>query len=182
MDDIDDTDYKKRVMEALRKHHEKNDAKYKPKRRIRRNRPEKIVEMDCMLWMRAQGWSVDVFEAKATFDPKSGSWRNQAMKAGVCDCLGSTNEGIAVAIEFKAPGARASFNRPQRASQREFILTKIASGNFAAVVDSLNMLKEVYENWRKLRYIDMNDAKKYLLDSLPEKRVCETDDDSLFGE
>lgn len=143
-------------------------------------KPEKLVEKECLKWMRVLGWSVNIFEAKATLD-ESGRWRNTAMKAGVCDCLGNTSEGVSVAIEFKAPGAMSSFNSAARTRQREFILSKIESNCFACVVDSVGRLQSIYEKWIDIRRTDgVGAAKLFLVEQLPKKRVVSTDDEKLF--
>lgn len=162
--------YKQSVSDALEKFHKKEWDKYKPKDKPRRRnqKPEKLVELECKKLMDYWGWSVDIFEAKATWNPKAGCWLQQGMKAGVCDCLGSTERGVAVAIEFKAPGKLASFNSPRRTKQREFILAKIEANNFACVVDSAAKLNEIYTHWLTIE--NPARAKEYLYSVLPVKR------------
>jgi hypothetical protein len=160
-------DYKKRVEEALFRHHEK-DLKIidRLQGKGRRNKkPEKEVESACLSWMRSRGWSIEIYEAKAT--QTSRGWRNQAMKAGTCDCMGATKEGQSVAIEFKAPGRLSSFNSPGRMRQKLFILKKISSNCFACVVDSVERLETIYLGWCKARVESVDLARAYLMKELP---------------
>ena len=106
------SDHKLRVKNAIDKYLKKQETKYGPKRT--NEKPEKEVEKTCMELMKSWGWSVEVYEAKATFDPRRGVWRQQAMKAGTSDCMGSTDEGISVAIEFKAKGSLSTLRPRQR--------------------------------------------------------------------
>lgn len=138
-----------------------------PKRK--NDKPEKVVEKDCLAWMRAQGWQVQVYEAKATFDPRRGIYRNQSMKAGNPDCMGVDSLGNAVAVEFKAPKKRSSFNSERRAKQKEFILKRIEINTFACVVDSSAMLVQLYMQWLELKNNMQNkEAKELLLEALPK--------------
>jgi GTP-binding protein EngB required for normal cell division len=128
-------------------------------------KPEKNVEKECLTWMRAQGWNVQIFESKAT--QINGVWRNQSMKAGNADCQGTLPGGIACYIEFKSPGRLSTFNAPKNQRQIDFILAKIDMGAFACVVDSADHLAGIYNIWKEKRAADPEDAKNYLLDALP---------------
>ena len=183
-------EHKKRVTDALNKYYERQDREIRklngldgPRRR--NDKPEKEVEKACLAWMRApeQDWLVEIYEAKSTL--KDGVWRQQAMKAGTCDCMGSLPNGIGVAIEFKAPGRLASFNSEKRFLQRKFIVDRINSNNFACVTDSVERLKIIYEKWRELRSenVDFGVARNYLLSMLPQQREkTRLDDDRLFDD
>ena len=130
--------------------------------------PEKTVVKACLIWMRINGWDVDIFESKSTYDPRRGIYRQQAMTAGICDCLGHLpvpNLGIGVAIEFKAPGRRSTFNAPKNYRQQEFLKAKINTGCFGCVVDSVEMLKEIFEQWQKRAL--KNEGIEYLNSKLP---------------
>lgn len=129
--------------------------------------PEKEVEKECVHWMRVQGWSVEIYSAKATYDPRRGVWRNQSMKAGTCDCQGVAPGGIFAAIEFKSPGRLSTFNQPKNYRQKEYILNKINVGAFACVVDSVNRLREIYAGFCQALQTSPDAAKVFLLKSLP---------------
>lgn len=163
------SDYKKRVMDAMIRHHEK-DAKEidKLQGRGKKNKaPEKDVERECLLWMRSVGWIVEIYEAKASYDPKTGIYRSMGMKAGTLDCMGVLPSGISVAVEFKARGKLATFNRDGNERQREFATARINANCFCCVVDSVDMLSSIFIKWEQLRLVDVVAARDYLLDCLP---------------
>ena len=161
-------EYKARVKRALFEHHKRIHKKNNPKRRNKS--PEKDeVQKPCMSWMRASGWDVEVYEAKATFDPRRGVWRNQAMRAGVCDCQGITPKGEPVYIEFKARGRLKTFWLLKNFNQQEFLISKINFGAFGVVVDSSDLLQRLYTKWSELRAADPKASIQFLIDSLPPK-------------
>lgn len=141
----------------------------KPKRKRQKGnlKPEKKVEADCLLWMRSEGWSVQIIEAKATFNPYAGRWIGQPVSPGTPDCLGNTQDGLSVFVEFKAPGRLRTFNCIRNTRQREFIEEKINSYCFAAVVDSVDLLKIIYEGYKQAVILSKDAAKQYLLTRLP---------------
>lgn len=162
--------FKKRIEDILNKVAEKDlkeisklNGTYKKRKH---SRPEKLVEKACLEWMRNQGWSIQIIESKATYNPK-GFWTNQAAKAGTADCLGTTNEGISVAVEFKAKGKLKTFNKETNKRQIDYIIEKINHGAFATVTDSVDRLKEIYDEWYKIRRISFDESKKYLKKMLP---------------
>jgi hypothetical protein len=135
-------------------------------KRKKNQKPEKLVERACLEWMRSQGWSVQIFESKATYDPK-GFWRNQSMKAGNADCQGTLPSGRACYIEFKAKGKLSTFKLAKNYRQQMFLKEKILSNAFCAVVDSVELLKEIYERWEHLEKIEPLLARNYLYKKLP---------------
>lgn len=154
-------DRKKSVMDALQNFSRR--AAHIPKKRAKRNeKPEKEVEMSCVAWMRAVGWSVDIYEAKATWNPKVGAWLNQGMKAGTVDCIGCMNDGHAVFVEFKALGRLTTFNADRNHRQKEFLIEKIKKGAFGCVVDSSERLQQIHIGW-----LSSGRSIAYLLDQLP---------------
>lgn len=160
---------KQRIIKAMEKFNKKHD----PTRTRRTNqKPEKDVQDKCLEWMRSSGWEVEIIEAKATFDPKLGIWRNQAVKAGYVDCTGNDSTGHAVAVEFKAPGKLKTL----RDKQREFLVRKIESGCFGVVVDSAALLEKLYHQWLPM---DRAMRIKFLLGELPPEKVV-WDESELF--
>ena len=135
------------------------------------SKPEKdLVQKPCMKWMRERGWSVNVFEAKATWSAARGRYISQSVPAGTCDCMGNMPDGHGVAIEFKAPGRLVTFCDNE--VQEEFLKNKVDGGVFACVVDSVERLAEIYEAWAPLKASnDMTRAKEYLRLMLPKKRT-----------
>lgn len=120
--------------------------------------------------MRARGWNVEIYEAKATWSSNAGAWVQKGMKAGTCDCMGNTGEGLAIAIEFKAPGALSTFNSDKRYLQKKFIVDKINTNTFACVVDSVSRLEIIFKRWSELVSFDKNSARNYLLSMLPQQQ------------
>jgi hypothetical protein len=163
-------DYKSRVRAALNKVAErelKEISKLNGTHKKRKHaKPEKLVEKACMEWMRNQGWSVQVIEAKATYNPR-GFWSNQSVKAGTCDCIGTTNQGISVAIEFKAESRLKTFRKETNQRQIDYIVEKIEHGAFACVTDSVERLKEIHEVWTNIRAKSFEDSIRYLKGMLP---------------
>lgn len=169
------SNYKERVKRAMLKHHEKDLREIKKLSnkwgRSGNKAPERdLVQKPCMEWMKDLGWDVQIYEAKATYDPRAGCYRQQSMKAGTVDCQGVSTDGYALFIEFKAPGKRATFNAPRNEKQREYLLNKINLYQFGVVIDSLELLKMFYFTWRDLvREFGQNShaPKQYLIDALP---------------
>lgn len=156
-------DYKARVQRAMENHHKKLLKDSAPKRK--NQKPERNVQDACLAWMRGLNWDVQIYEAKATFDPRSNVWRNQAMPSGTCDCMGIDDMAHAVFIEFKAPGRRSSFNSPKNYKQKRFITEKIQRGAFAVVVDSVEVLQRIYFGWLELK--NKEQRIQFLLAELP---------------
>lgn len=161
-------DYKKRVLDAINRSSIKQLKLLNPKRK--NQKPEKLVETECLLWMRDQSWDVDIYESKATYNPMIGRYVSQSMKAGVCDCMGMSSDGFAVYIEFKAKGKLSSFSKDSNERQREFLISKINFGAFACVVDSAQLLEAYYIQWLKRRAVDVADAKEFLFEKLPRRK------------
>lgn len=149
------------------RHHAKDakevDKLCNPHKRRRNKKPEKLVEAECLFWMRQQRWSVQVIESKATLS--NGVWRNQAVSAGTCDCIGTMPDGISVYIEFKAPGKLKTFNREKNIRQREYIKSKIHMNAFSTVVDSVELLEQIYTTWQKMETPE--EKRLFLLNVLP---------------
>jgi hypothetical protein len=164
------SDHKKRVMDALLKYHAKDLKEIESLcgRGKKNKKPEKLVEAECLLWMRSQGWKIEVYESKATFDPRRGIYRNQGVMAGTCDIMGVLPSGIAIAIELKAPGKLSTFNKMGNQRQVDFITDRINTNCFACVVDGVDYLRTIYLRWEKFRSEDdFIGARNYLMDCLP---------------
>lgn len=140
----------------------------KPVPKRKNEKPEKEVERACLAWMREQGWTVNVYEAKAKWNSEAERFTSTGMRFGTCDCMGNTDQGVAVAVEFKAPGCLSSFNREERFLQKKFIVDRINTNAFACVVDSVDRLKTIYLKFMELRS-DPGAARNYLLSALPQQ-------------
>lgn len=129
--------------------------------------PEKdLVATPCLQWMRAQGWQVEVYESKATYNPFQKRWRSSSAKPGTPDCMGIMPDGTAIATEFKAPRKLYTLSEEQRV----FLTERIKMNAFACVTDSVDRLKELFKKWNDLRYCTPLKAQEYLLDALPKPK------------
>lgn len=153
---------------ALDKYFQKQIPKLTSKRR--NLKPEKEVERACMPWMRAQGWDVQIYEAKNTYDPRRQQWSSKSMQAGTVDCQGLMPNGIFVAIEFKAHGKLRTFNRARNQRQKDYIIQKIGSNAFACVTDSLPLLQSIYNGYLLALKDGQDAAKQFLFDHLPGRK------------
>lgn len=148
--------------DALLKHHQKLLKQSEPRKR-RNKRPEKEVESACLKWMREHGWSVDVIEASGGRN----MYGAVTVKSGFSDACGNTQHGLAVFVEFKAPGRLATL----RDHQRVFLTKKINTNCFAVVVDSASRLSTLFDEWlRHRRNKDLKAAQDFLLNALPKER------------
>ncbi len=168
-------DYKHRVKAAIEKYHLRQE---KPQQSTKRknDKPEVEVQKLCLEWMRSCGFDVNVIESKAVFNPSLGRYLNSQASPGMSDCIGNDKDGIAVYVEFKAPGRRSTL----RENQLDFLKRKINLKCFSVVVSSHIELQEFYQKWLSLRAQDSNLAQQYLLDILPKKKA--TKDSPLFEE
>lgn len=173
-------DSKARVAKAMLAFEAKRLKASEPKTKRWNKRPEKEVEKKCLTWMRAKGWDVNIFEAKATYDPVRRIYRQQAMKAGTCDCLGNTGDGHSVAIEFKAFGKLSTYANPDNYKQQEFMEKKIQTGCFACVVDSVERLEMMYESWQHYKKLNPKSGCEYLMLQLPVRKKTSSKDDLSF--
>jgi hypothetical protein len=169
------------TLDALNKYSQRQLDEAKPREVKHHGKPENEVEKACMELMRSWGWSVQVIESKANWNGKA--WVQQGAKQGTADCIGNTENGVSVAVEFKAPGRLSSFNTEKRYLQRKFIVDKINTNAFACVVDSAERLECIFMRWSALLCEDKNRARSYLLSMLPsvsDKKKLK--DDKLFDD
>lgn len=131
----------------------------------RNKKPEKDVECACLAWMRAQGWDVEIYEAKATYDPRRQCYRSQSVKAGTVDCQGVMPDGTFVAVEFKAKGKRSTFNLAKNNKQKDYLKRKIMMNAFGCVIDDVELLRDIFHAWNLLK--TNRDKQDYLLSQLP---------------
>lgn len=141
-----------KVLERLQKPRRKN------------QRPEfELTKKPCMKWLKENGFSMNVVEARAVYHPESGKYLRGQTDAGFADAVGCTPDGLAAAVEFKAPGALKRL----KPHQRQWIAEKILKGAFACTVDSVALLSEIWFQFKNLRAIDPALAKDFLLARLP---------------
>lgn len=132
-------------------------------------KPEFAVKKAVMRWLADNGFAVNAIEARAVFNPASGRYLNGQTDPGVSDILGVAPNGIAVAIELKAPGRRSTL----KAHQREFLLKRIELGAFAVCVDSAECLELIWNDFIHRRQMEPQLGKAALLRHLPIERASE---------
>ena len=148
--------FRDRVRGALEKHHAKQ---IKTRRTKPNGKPEKAVEKSCLDWLRGNGFSVNVVESKAVFNAQAGRYIRGQADQGFADCVGCFNNGLAVFIEFKAPGRLATL----RPAQKAFLREKIDCGAFAVVADGVDRLKEAWTTFTDIRRTEgVAQSKDYL--------------------
>lgn len=176
------TDHKKNIEKALLNHHEKlfkqqqKQAQKTPRKK--NEQPEKDVEKQCLEWMRAKNWEVQIIESKATYNVAAGCYtKNQSVKTGNADCQGLMPDGTSIAVEFKAPGRLSSFLSDRSTPQRDFIIKRIHMNGFACVVDSTARLEKIFVEWDQARQISKDKARQVLLNYLPVRKTEKKDKD-----
>ena len=141
------------------------------KKRKKNGKPEKMVERDCLAWMRKMDWEVQIYESKAIYNAAAGRYQaNPGVKTGNADCQGIMPSGVSVAVEFKAPGKLSTFLKDTNIPQRDFIIKRIHMNGFAVVVDSVEMLMDIYRQWEILKAKGDEQAKTFLTASLPVRK------------
>lgn len=126
-------------------------------------KPEKYVEHKILAMCFQLGWSVEVFDSKATYSVASGGYkRNQGLVVGCPDLIGCDDKGHFVALELKADGKATvcSFE------QHQFLKRKIEHGAFGIVTSCPEFLKSTYQTWLGL---SPSERKSYLIGLLPTK-------------
>lgn len=114
-----------------------------------------------MAWLSSNGFSCNVVEAKAVFNQRAGRYISSQAIPGMSDIVGNDKHGTAVYIELKSKGSRSKASDKQLAFLKEKILTNC----FGVVVDSVDLLKELYCNWKLIE--DNEDKKLFLINNLP---------------
>lgn len=167
---MDQSDKKSGARNALTKYLErdiKEINKLNGLTKKRRNeKPEEEVAQACITWLKENGFIGERYESKAV--NINGVWRQGGLKAGHSDWGGTCPlTSIGVFIEFKSPGRLSTFKKSGNERQRDFIISRIHAGCFSVVVDSLERLQELYNQWIKIRLLNPQEAKNYLLKMLP---------------
>lgn len=131
-------------------------------------KPEiELTQKPCMIWFKANGFSMDVIESKAVFNYEAGRYVSGQTAPGVSDSFGCTPCGFGCFVEFKAPGKRATLKK----HQREWLLDKIKRGAFAVCVDSVECLEKVWNEYSHARKMNFQLGINVLLRHLPHATV-----------
>lgn len=163
------------AMRALNKYSQKqikSTKKSKSKKRTGLS-PEKTVEKEVMKWIKDQGFSCNVVEAKAIYSPTAGQYLRGQTDAGFPDIAGCTPHGLGCFIELKAKGKRSTLKE----HQRQFLIEKINRGAFAVCVDSVDCLRDIINRIKGSSY---DQRKDLLLDHLPKKRKPREEEPSFL--
>jgi hypothetical protein len=130
-------------------------------------KPEKELEQEVRAWCFQNNIWVNVFDSKAKYTER-GVYKAQGLPVGTLDLIGLNSYGKFVGIELKAP------NKPAIPSleQRNFAVEIINKNGFAAVVNDLNKLINVYTTW--LRINDDENRRKYLIQMIGTKAYVKT--------
>lgn len=181
-------DYRQRIKDALERHHqrvEKKNQKSQKRKNKKNQKPEKeLVEKPCVEWLKNMGFRYKIIEAKATWSHERGCYYSSAVKAGTLDCHFTDKNGFSCWVEFKAPGKIRTVLRNRR--QYQTLVEEIEAGCFAVVVDSVELLKSLYEQWLSIRMIEGLDASiAFLKNNLPQAaggqtQVADWDDEIGF--
>jgi hypothetical protein len=162
-------DRKASVMRAIERFEERQlkEAAHVPKRK--NDKPEQRVVRQICAWLKSNGFSYNVVEAKATFDPDKRRYTTGQVSSGFSDIVAVSPDGYACFLEIKANGRRGSLKEHQRA----FLLDKISCNAFAGVFDSVERLSRAYNMFSDLRRAGRN-AQNYLQEMMPKKRRKDT--------
>jgi len=164
------------IKSALTKYSQKQIKSNKKKKKSTKRKgiaPEKQVEKEVMPWLKLNGFSCNVVESKAVYNPMLNRYVRGQTDAGFPDIAGCTPYGYGAFIELKAKGTRRTLKEHQRA----FLIEKIECGAFAVCVDGVECLREIYI---KCSGLSKDERVKLLKDHLPKKRVSKADDKSFF--
>lgn len=167
-------DYKSRIIKAINKFETKHTlVNDKPKRH--NEKPEKEVERDVLLWLRKIDCFINVYDSAAQPDSYN-NFKRVHVKTGTPDLIGCTAEGVFIAIELKAPGRRSTLKE----HQRYFLNRVIKNNGFAACIDSVDRLRDLYNAWIRLEDPEMKE--NLLLLDLPDLPKKDQDTRPLFSD
>lgn len=140
------TDYKKRVQDAIIAFEKKNPMRPK-KRKTKNSSPESDYLRDYIdPWLKANGFSMDRVEAKATYNPQAKAYLNSPTTPGMSDRVGCDRYGRACFIEAKAPN-RTMYLRPD---QKQFLVEKLNYNAFVCCVNDVCELERIYDQFLTL--------------------------------
>lgn len=162
----EESDRKDRVKNAIGKYLTKNE----PRVQRRNEHPEKEVVKAILEYGKTKGWDIEVIDAKAVFNEKEGRYLTGQVAPGYPDVSGNNGLGHALYIEAKAPGKRSTV----RDDQVTFLLRKIGTNSFAVVVDSTELLEELYNGW-----LLAENKKAFLLRAMPRVTLREQKNEEL---
>lgn len=162
-------DHKKSVARAIENYYKRQEPSEEPRRK--NEKPEAEVVQKILIWLKQNDFDAMTVEAKATYSVQRGGYTGRAASPGTPDIIGNYKTGLSCWIEAKAKGRRSTL----RELQREFLIRKIQSNCFAVVVDSVECLENI---WNQFRALPHSDRQMFLLNQLPVKK--DEEQGSLF--
>lgn len=160
---------KLRTQKAIERYIQKQTPSTKPRRK--NGSPEKEVERKVLEWCKQNSWSLDVVDAKATYSMSANRFLRGPTRSGFSDLVGSTDQGLSVYLELKSPGKISAV----REKQFLFLREKIEKNCFAAVIDSVSLLEQIYREFRLSK-----NPRELLLSYLPIPKEMRDDKAALF--
>lgn len=126
-------DFRDRIIKSVEKH-SKLELRENAKITKRNNKPEKQVVLDCLHWMKENGFDMAITDSSRT---EFGGSKISVL--GFSDSCGD-HQGLACFVEFKAPKKLYTL----RENQYYFLKRKIERYCFACVTDSVARLAEIW--------------------------------------
>ena len=173
MSDIDDELSEAEVLKILEndpltiyaKAHQADYQKEIKRKNKKHSEPEKKFVKELLVFLRAEGFFVQVYESKWSRSriDDSGNYLPSGAKKGTPDILGCDKNGTMSAIEAKAPGQRRASTL--REEQRVFLMKSIRNQAFAVCTDSVEHFSSVYFKWLTLTTAE--EKQDFLISSLP---------------
>ncbi len=157
------------VNDALRRYSERELRKHSPRRK--NGNPEALVVNAILAWLKLNGFSCHKVESKAVYSARAGRYLRGQTNVGVSDIIGVAPNGVAVFVEVKAPGRRANLSP----AQVVFLTDKINHGAFALASDSVEHLESLWNEFKKIRSINLEKARDYLIADLPADKLNRID-------
>jgi len=136
-----------------------------------RQRPEKAVEAQVLLWLKSrqfQAWVIDAstyVSSKSAGSPKY--YKQSHAPVGHSDIAGICPGGRAFFCELKAPGKIGTLTQ----KQHNFLKNCIESNAFAVCVDSCERLSELWSRFNSIENLEKR--KQFLIQSLKKKELIQ---------
>jgi len=111
--------------------------------------PEKQVEHDILDYGISLGWYLSVVDSKAVYNQKAKRYIKGMAKKGFPDIVGVDTNGLFLAIELKAK------NKTKTATKEQLLFLEEVKkrGGFGVVVDSAELLHNLYIQFIKQRFV-----------------------------
>lgn len=107
--------------------------------------PEQKVEKEVLGYCLEMNIDVSIVDSKAIYSEKAEKYKKNKTEVGFSDLVGDLPSGTAAYIELKARG-KLKKTSPE---QKQFLMGKAQRGCFAVVVDSSDLLHDLYLGFLK---------------------------------